>query len=125
MKLLLDTHILLWVMQDADALSTRARERIAAADEVYISSVVLWELAIKVGLGKLKLDLAALDRQLEGSALMPLPITWAHTATLRQLPGHHRDPFDRMLVAQAISEPMHLLTHDAALAAYTPLVTVV
>jgi len=125
LRLLLDTHILLWVMQDADALSASARQRIASADEVYVSSVVLWELAIKVGLGKLKLDLAALDRRLEDSALLPLPVTWTHTAALRQLPTHHRDPFDRMLVAQALSEPMHLLTHDAALAAYTPLVTVV
>jgi PIN domain nuclease of toxin-antitoxin system len=125
LKLLLDTHILLWVMQDADALSASARQRISAADEVYVSSIVLWELAIKVGLGKLKLDLAALDRRLEDSALLPLPVTWTHTAALRQLPGHHRDPFDRMLVAQAMSEPMHLLTHDAALAAYSPLVTVV
>ena len=65
------------------------------------------------------------DVDLADSALLPLPVTWAHTATLRQLPSHHRDPFDRMLVAQAMSEPMHLLTHDVALAAYTPLVTVV
>ena len=125
MKLLLDTHILLWVMQDAAQLGRAARRLLADADEIYVSSVCLWEAAIKCARGRLTLDLDALDEHLEQSAFTPLPITWAHARRLRQLPLLHGDPFDRMLVAQALSEPMHLLTHDAALAAYSELVIVV
>ncbi len=125
MKLLLDTHILLWVMQDAAQLGRAARRLLADADEVHVSSVCLWEAAIKQTLGKLKLDLDALDEHLAQGVFTPLPISWDHARRLRQLPLLHGDPFDRMLVAQALSEPMHLLTHDAALAAYSELVIVV
>ena len=125
MKLLLDTHILLWVMQDAAQLGRAARRLLADADEVHVSSVCLWEAAIKHSLGKLKVDLDALDEHLAQSAFTTLPVTWTHARRLRQLPLLHADPFDRMLVAQAMAEPMHLLTHDAALADYSELVIVV
>jgi len=125
MRLLLDTHIVLWVMQGASQLSPQARRLIDGADQVYVSSVSLWEASIKAGLGKLKVDMDLLDRRLRDTAMLPLPMTWDHAAALRGLPRLHGDPFDRMLVAQAVSEPMHLLTHDAALARYTSLVTVV
>ena len=125
MKLLLDTHILLWVMQDAAQLGRAARRLLADADEVHVSSVCLWEAAVKHAVGKLKVDLDALDEHLAQSSFIPLPVSWVHASRLRQLPLLHGDPFDRMLVAQALSEPMHLLTHDAALAAYSELVIVV
>ncbi len=125
MRLLLDTHILLWVMLGAPQLPRLAQQQIDAADAVFVSSVSLWEASIKVALGKLKIDMDRLEDLLRQSAFTPLPVSWAHARALRQLPLLHADPFDRMLVAQASHEPLILLTHDAALAAYGPLVSVV
>ncbi|HJT96801.1 MAG TPA: type II toxin-antitoxin system VapC family toxin [Rhodanobacteraceae bacterium] len=125
MKLLLDTHLVLWAMQDSKQLSTAARRQIRAAEANYVSAASLWEIAIKASLGKLEIDSDLLEEQLDAAGFQPLPITWRHTADVRKLPMHHRDPFDRMLVAQAMSEPLRLLTHDAGLAAYTDLVMVV
>ena len=125
MKLLLDTHILLWVMRDADELTARARDLIDDADEVYVSTISLWEAAIKASVGKLPIGPDRVESGALRAGFLPLHVTWAHALTLQHLPLHHRDPFDRMLVAQAISEPMHFMTHDAGLARYTPLVTVV
>ncbi|MBC7727389.1 MAG: type II toxin-antitoxin system VapC family toxin [Microbacteriaceae bacterium] len=125
MKLLLDTHILLWLMQDAPQLSAAARRLIEQAESVHVSSVSLWEVVIKRSLGKLRLDPNALDDHLAASAVQPLAVSWAHARQLRTLPTHHGNPFDRMLVAQAMSEPLHLLTHDAALAPYSELVILV
>ncbi len=125
MKLLLDTHILLWVLAGARQLGRDARGRIDAAEEVHISSVSLWEATIKAATGKLKVDLDELDERLAANGFLQLPVTWTHVRQLHHLPMLHRDPFDRVLVAQAISEPLHLLTHDAVLAEYTALVTLV
>ncbi len=125
MRLLLDTHILLWVMLDDRQLTARARNLITDADSLHVSTVSLWELAIKRSLGKLKLDVDALDAHLTRNAIEPLAISWAHARQLRALPALHGDPFDRMLVAQALCEPLQLLTHDAALAAYSDLVILV
>ena len=125
MKLLLDTHILLWVLLGARQLGGKARTFIDGAEEVHVSSVSLWEASIKAATGKLKVDLDRLDERLAANGFVQLPITWTHVRQSRHLRVLHRDPFDRMLVAQAISEPLHLLTHDAALAAYSDLVTVV
>ena len=125
MKLLLDTHILLWVMRDARELKPAARVMIENADEVHVSSVTLWEVAIKSALGKLPLAPTALAAAARQAGFIALPVTWSHALTLYSLPRLHGDPFDRMLVAQAMSEPMHLLTHDARLVAYSPLVKVV
>jgi PIN domain nuclease of toxin-antitoxin system len=125
LRLLLDTHILLWIMQGSSQLPRSARQRIDAADEVFVSSVSLWEASIKVKLGKLKVDMDRLEDLLRSSPFVPLPVNWSHARALRQLPPLHADPFDRMLVAQAMNEPLNLLTRDAALAAYSPLVIVV
>ena len=122
MKLLLDTHILLWVMLGAPQLTPAARRLIEAADSLHVSTVSLWELTMKRSLGKLMLDTDALDAHLAASAVVPLAISWSHARQLRALPALHGDPFDRMLVAQAMTEPLHLLTHDAALRPYSPLV---
>lgn len=125
MKLLLDTHILLWVMQDAPQLSPTARRLLGEADSLHVSTVSLWEVAIKRNLGKLRLDPDALDAHLAASSVQPLAINWTHARQLRALRAHHGDPFDRMLVAQAMSEPLQLLTHDAALVPYSDLVILV
>ena len=125
MKLLLDTHLVLWAMQDSKHLSVAARKQIRAADVNYVSAASLWEIAIKASLGKLDVDSDVLEERLEMAGFQPLPITWQHTTQVRRLPMRHRDPFDRMLVAQAISEPLRLLTHDEGLRTYSDLVTVV
>lgn len=125
MKLLLDTHILLWVMQDSKELSREARALIQKAEEIHVSSVCLWEATIKSAIGKLKIDMNDLDERLAKQGFLPLPITWAHTRQVRQLPLLHGDPFDRMLIAQAMSEPLHLMTHDAQLKPYSELVLLV
>ncbi len=122
MKLLIDTHILIWLLQDAPQLSADARRLLDDADSVHVSTVTLWEVAIKRSLGKLRLDPDVLDAHLASGMMQPLPITWAHARRLRTLPPHHGDPFDRMLVAQALCEPLRLLTHDATLAVYSDLV---
>lgn len=122
MRLLLDTHVLLWAMRDAPELSTASRQWMSQADVVFVSAASIWEVAIKASIGKLSIDPQRLAQQAEAAGFVPLPITWRHSAAVHSLPLHHRDPFDRLLVAQAMSEPLHLLTHDAALQAYSPLV---
>ena len=125
MRLLLDTHIAIWLTRDAIELTAAARKLITEADEVFVSSASIWEAAIKVALGKLPLLPQRFADQLRQAGIEPLPVTWAHGLALHNLPALHKDPFDRLLVAQAMSEPMHLLTHDAALAAYSDLIIVV
>ena len=125
MNLLLDTHVVLWLLAGDKTLRIPARRVIEAADTVFVSSITPWEVTIKVGLGKLDVDLGRFDAELARMAFVPLPVTWAHARALRHLPRLQGDPFDRMLVAQTVAENMPLLTADAALAAYSPLVTVV
>ena len=122
MRLLLDTRLVLWAMQDSAQLSAAARREMRAADAVYVSAASLWEISIKSSLGKLSIDIDDLEDKLEEAGFLPLPIVARHAAQLHKLPMHHRDPFDRMLVAQAIVEPLRLLTRDAALSAYSDLV---
>ena len=125
MRLLLDTHIAIWLTRDAIELSPAARKLITEADEVFVSSATIWEASTKVALGKLPLLPQRFADQLRLAGIEPLPVTWAHALAVHSLPALHKDPFDRLLVAQAMSEPMHLLTHHAALAAYSDLVIVV
>jgi PIN domain nuclease of toxin-antitoxin system len=124
-RLLLDTHLVLWAMQDSRSLSAQARKQMRAAEAVYVSAASLWEVAIKATIGKLTIDSDEFEEKLGEAGFLPLPISWQHAVQLRKLPMRHRDPFDRMLIAQAISEPLHLLTHDSALTAYSDLVTLV
>ncbi|MDS0860620.1 type II toxin-antitoxin system VapC family toxin [Burkholderia pseudomultivorans] len=118
MRLLLDTHIFLWIVTDDRKLSMRARRLICAADERFISSASIWEVAIKAGLGKLDVDVDRLSRAIGSSGFRGLPVRAAHGAAVRDLPRHHRDPFDRLLVAQARHEPLRLVTADGHLARY-------
>lgn len=122
MKVLLDTHIVLWSLAVPERLSTAARNTIESAEEIYVSSVSIWEISIKSGLGKLDVDVDELLGWLVSLKIVSLPVTWSHARALRDLPLHHRDPFDRMLIAQAVTEPLHLLTADVQLKPYSSLV---
>jgi PIN domain nuclease of toxin-antitoxin system len=124
-RLLLDTHIVLWVLRDARELKAGARSMIGHAEAVFVSAASWWEVSIKAAAGKLPVEPERLQAQALAAGFEPLPVTWTHALAVHGLPPLHRDPFDRMLIAQAISEPLHLLTLDAALAAYSDLVTVV
>jgi PIN domain nuclease of toxin-antitoxin system len=115
--LLLDTHVILWWQRDDRRLKRAAREAIATADVVWVSAVSGWEVAIKTALGRLRLD-EPFSALLGADDFTELPMTLAHTARLEQLPPHHSDPFDRMLVAQALTERATIVSRDRALAPY-------
>lgn len=126
MRLLLDTHIVLWCLGDDAALPRRARTLIAdSANQIYVSSISFWEMAIKMQLGKLRGDIGEIRAVALACGFLPLPFALDHAVAVAQLPTHHRDPFDRALIAQAHCEPLYLLTHDHALAAYGEIVVLV
>ncbi len=125
MRLLLDTHIYLWCVKDDTKLSDIAHDFIANAAEVYVSSVSIWEATIKTNLGKLKVDIDHLVEAITRSGFLELTLTAKHAAATRHLPNLHRDPFDRILLAQAISEPLKFLTADRKLKEYSELVELV
>ncbi len=125
MRVLLDTHILLWTLGDDPKLSDKAKKLIENAAEVYVSAATFWEMAIKVGLGKLDVDLDEIREYCLESGFVELPITSDHTIAVKDLGHHHKDPFDRFIVAAAMSEPMKLLTADPQVAQYTPLAILV
>lgn len=125
MRLLLDTHVFLWCVRDDKQLGRTARATIADATEVYVSSASIWEATIKRALGKLDVDIDALVLAITGSGFIELPITARHAAAVARLPEVHRDPFNRILIAQALSEPLRFLTADSMLKRYSDLVEVV
>jgi PIN domain nuclease of toxin-antitoxin system len=112
-------------MTDRTRLSAAARETIERASEVVVSAATIWEIAIKVGIGKLELDIDDLIMSLDQAGAHRLPVTWEHGLAVEHLPLHHRDPFDRILVAQAVSEPLKLVTSDARLRLYGESIQVV
>jgi PIN domain nuclease of toxin-antitoxin system len=115
---LLDAHAALWWLSDDARISDRAADAIVDdRNVILLSAVVVWEVAIKRSLGKLEAppDFAA---TLVGAGAQPLPVALSHAAAVERLPWHHRDPFDRLLVAQAIDEGAALLTADERFAAY-------
>jgi PIN domain nuclease of toxin-antitoxin system len=124
-RLLLDTQVFLWWLADSRRLNVPARALIGKADEVLVSTASLWEATVKIGLGKLDADVDELIGGIEASGFRELAIRASHVAALAHLPLHHRDPFDRMLVAQALAEPLRLVTADRALRQYSDLVTVI
>ena len=122
MRLLVDTHIFCWWFYEPERLSAEATQVMRDAEEVFVSSASIWEVAIKARLGKIQADPRELFEQIEANGFRELPILSRHTLLVADLPMHHSDPFDRLLIAQAISEPLHLLTADAQLKQYSELV---
>lgn len=121
MKLLLDTHLLLWAADQQGRLSADAVDLISdPANELFFSAASLWEIAIKQGLGRadFKVDARLLRRGLLDNGYSELPVASEHAVAIDSLPSLHKDPFDRMLVAQAMIEGITLLTADSILAQY-------
>lgn len=121
MKLLLDTHLLLWTAGNPERLSAEARALIEAPEnELWFSAASLWEIAIKRGLGRedFRVDVRLLRRGLLDNGYSELPVGSEHAVAVDGLPPLHKDPFDRLLVAQALVEGVTLLTSDAVVARY-------
>jgi PIN domain nuclease of toxin-antitoxin system len=122
MKLLLDTHLLLWAAEGPRRLSKIARSLISNPDnELFFSAASVWEIAIKRGLGRtdFQVDTRLLRRGLLDNGYIELPITSEHTIAVETLPAIHKDPFDRILIAQAMVEGITLLTVDPLVAKYS------
>lgn len=128
MRLLLDTHVLLWALADPDRLGIALRNLLEDPEnEVMFSAASIWEIAIKSALGRA--DFAVRPEEVARGAILAgfaeLPIRAEAAARVAHLPPHHRDPFDRLLVAQAMSGPLRLYTADPLLPPYSELVTLV
>ena len=121
MKILLDTHVLLWVAGDPKQLSAQARKLLEdPQNQLYFSAASLWEISIKNKLGRtdFKVDLPVFRRNLLDYGFEEITINSAHTLAIEALPNFHKDPFDRMLIAQTIVEGITLMTADSAVAEY-------
>ena len=125
MRILLDTHIFLWSINDDPKLSKKGRSIIMDAEETYVSSASIWEAVIKIKFGKLNIPIEKLAKSIKESGFLELPITTDHTVAIASLPDYHRDPFDRILIAQALCEPLRLVTADKLLTQYSDLVDLV
>lgn len=122
LNLLLDTHVALWAITDSPRLSKTARELLQSPKTtIWISSASLWEIAIKHALGKGDMPVSSADalNYFRDSGYQLLAVEPEHAVAVESLPAHHQDPFDRILVAQALVEPMRLMTHDATVALYS------
>lgn len=121
MNILLDTHVALWAITDNKNLSDKARALILAPrSTVWISAVSLWEIAIKHSLGRGDMPVSGRDalRYFNQAGYQTLSIEAEHAVAVEELPAYHQDPFDRLLIAQALVEPMRLITHDATMVRY-------
>jgi PIN domain nuclease of toxin-antitoxin system len=117
LNLLLDTHAVIWFLDGRDELQREAREAIEMADRVYVSAASIWEMATKVARGRLDAP-SNLPARLVDLGMLPLALEWEHARVAGGLPLHHRDPFDRMLIAQAIVERLTIVTRDEAIRRY-------
>lgn len=128
MRLLLDTQIVLWALTGSARLGAAARGLIVdPANDIYISTASIWEIAIKhaLGRGDMPVSGARVVELCAEAGYRELPVTWRHAAVIEILPPLHADPFDRILVAQATAEPMRLLSRDATVAGYGAMVMTV
>lgn len=122
MNLLLDTHVALWALTDSPRLPSKVRKLIESTKtSVWISAATVWEIAIKHSLGRGDMPVSGQDalHYFRKAGYGFLPIEPEHAAAIEDLPQHHADPFDRILIAQALVEPMRLITHDAMVARYS------
>jgi len=117
MRLLLDTHVVLWWQTDDARLGREARRAIATAEVVWVSAVSGWEVAIKLALGRIRLD-EKFHLTVRADDFSELPVSLVHADRVAELPAHHADPFDRLLIAQAQVEGAALVTHDRAIEPY-------
>lgn len=117
MRLLLDTHVFLWFLEDSKKLRSPVRTAIASSDVVYVSVASAWEIVIKVALGKLRFPVTV-EEAIRKSDFSALPILLSHTEAVGSLPMLHGDPFDRLLVAQAREEGLRFVTNDERLIGY-------
>ena len=117
MRLLLDSHVFLWWKAADPRLSSPMVRAIAEAEDVYVSAATAWELGLKVSLGKLRLP-ESVEDGIAAAGFTELPVNFRHTREAVVLPLHHHDPFDRMLVAQALCEGLTLMTHDDKITQY-------
>jgi PIN domain nuclease of toxin-antitoxin system len=122
MRILLDTNILYWWFYETPRLSSSAVALVKEADAVYVSSVSLWELAIKFRLGKIKPHPAEFLKLIQATDFIELPVKFKHALPIADMPLIRADPFDRLLIAQAMLEPTHLITSDRHLRQYSDLV---
>lgn len=127
MKLLLDTHVMLWWMENHARITPEITSLVSGAEAVFFSRASLWEMSIKKSLGRLTIDLPRFCEMVPAEGFLWLDIRQEHLLTVAQLPAldDHRDPFDRLLVAQSLTEPLILLTADSVLARYGSTVRVV
>ncbi len=117
MNLLLDTQIAIWLAANSPKLPRAALDAMDRARALYLSAASIWEMALKSS--KLRIDVARLAERFAEAGILALPVTWEHAVRSGEIAAAHPDPFDRLLLAQAMHEPMHLLTSDAALARYS------
>jgi PIN domain nuclease of toxin-antitoxin system len=115
-NLLLDTHVLIW-WDEGRPLSSEARQAIREAEQVFVSAATAWEIAIKIGLGRLRPS-RTVEEAVAESGFLELPVTFHHAQIVATLPAHHRDPFDRLLVAQALGEQLTLVSRDPVFRRY-------
>jgi len=125
MRVLLDTHVLLWALSGDARLGKAESLILDRANQIAVSAASYLELAIKAGQGKIDVELAEIRSAAAASGYDELPVTGQHAEVLAGLPWHHKDPFDRILVAQALAEPMRLLPADAAVARYSDTVILI
>jgi len=122
MRVLLDTNIVYWWFYESFRLSSETVSIVERATSVFISSASLWEISIKVRLGKMNVEPAKLLELINATDFIELPVTFHHAILVADLPLYHADPFDRLLIAQALREPLHLITSDRHLKQYSELV---
>lgn len=124
--MLIDTHILLWLLSDSEELSDKARKELKSGKEIFVSIVSFWEIAIKKSIGKLKLSysMSDIEEKCNKYKISILPIRPEHLDLLEELPFVHNDPFDRLIIAQALKEGMPIITKDSIIPRYEGIETI-
>jgi PIN domain nuclease of toxin-antitoxin system len=125
MRLLHNMQVFIWAVIDSPRLTAEARSIVTGVERTYVSAASIWEIAIKARLGRLTVDPWERVESIAASGFHQLPIRADHCAAVHDLPTHHKDPFDHLLLAQAITEPLRFLTADPLLPRYSELVILV